>query len=109
MLDTYHSLTRFLYAFRISCRVARLWTPSILYGFPNDSIPLTDDSKWVVTIKITIKNENLMNKSILTTLLSMLFDRLLTALEVLKKLIDNIIYNAVLTCVQYLLNYNTLT
>lgn len=58
---TYHSLTRCLYAFRISCTVACFDTPNILYGSPKESPAITDGVNWRTAKRLSSRNACFIN------------------------------------------------
>lgn len=58
---TCHSLTRCLYAFRMSCNVACLDTPNILYGSPRESPATTDGVSWRTAKRISSRNACFIN------------------------------------------------
>lgn len=96
-ITPYHSLTRCLYAFRISCRVACFDTPNILYGSPKESPATTDGVDWRITRRLNSKNAYLINRVILLFHVTSWWNcRLLVDAWVIKKSINNIIRDAVI-------------
>lgn len=95
--SSYHSLTRCLYAFRISCRVACFDTPNILYGFPKESAATADGVDWRITRRLNSKNAYFINRAILLFHVTSWWNcRLLVDAWVIKKSINNIIRDAVI-------------